>query len=427
MGFIKLGSVIKFIPEPVIVGFTAGIGVIIFVGQWKDFFGLPTHLPLDMPFYQKIWALIAALPQLDWPTTGLAVLSVLLVIITPRFLKRVPGPLVAMVVVTGLQAIFHFKTVITLGKAFGGIPRHLPHFALPNLALLHTDILWPAFTIALLGAIESLLSAAAADGMANTRHNSNQELVGQGLANLIAPFFGGFAATGAIARTATNIRNGGNSPLAAIVHSIVLIAVLVLLAPLANNIPLCSLAAILFVVAFNMSDIPHFMHIIRRAPRADMLILLITFLLTVLTNLVIGVNVGVVLAMVFFIRRMHQFVGVKLVVYDPAKLPENTLVYSIQGPFFFGAAEKIEHALAVTHTDPKRIIFSFKNVPFMDMTGLETFDEIVQHYYERGVVIYLCEANAKVCYKLSHVGILKWVAEKKIFNSIEEIESIFKH
>ena len=421
MGFCKLGNVIKFIPEPVIVGFTSGIGVIIFVGEWKDFFGLPTHLPLELPFYQKLWALMTALPHLNWPTTALAVLSALLVILSPKFLKRVPGPLVAMVVAMVLQTIFHFQSVNTLGKAFGGIPRHLPHFAWPDFTLIHATLIWPAFTIALLGAIESLLSAAAADGMANTRHDSNQELIGQGLANIIAPLFGGFAATGAIARTATNIRNGGNSPLAAIVHAIVLILVLVLLAPLASHIPLCTLAAILFVVAYNMSDIPHFMHIVRRAPLADVMILLTTFLLTVLTNLVIAVNIGVLLAMIFFIRRMHQFAGVELTTYNPAQLPADTLVCSIQGPFFFGAAEKIEHALAVTSTDPKIIIFRLRNVPFMDMTGLETFEEIIQQYRRRGIKVYLCEANTKVSHKLANIGLLRWVEEKKIFNSIEEI------
>jgi sulfate permease, SulP family len=421
MGLMRLGSVIKFIPEPVIVGFTSGIGVIIFVGEWKDFFGLPTHLPLGMPFYQKIGYLIAALPHLDGVTTALAMLTLLLVIITPQFLKRIPGPLVAMVVVMVLQAIFHFKTVNTLGKAFGGIPRHFPHFALPDFTVLSINLLWPAFTVALLGAIESLLSATAADSMANTRHDSNQELMGQGLANIIAPLFGGFAATGAIARTATNIRNGGNSPIAAITHAVVLILVLVLLAPLASNIPLCTLAAILFVVAYNMSDIPHFLHIARHAPRADVTILLATFLLTVFTNLVIAVNIGVLLAMIFFIRRMHQFVEVEFTTDHPTPLPEGTLVCSIQGPFFFGAAEKIERALAITHTDPKAVIFRLRNVPFIDMTGLGTFDEIIQHYGERGIRVYLCEANARVTRKLTQIGLLRRVVSEKVFHSLEEI------
>lgn len=432
MGLIKLGSVIKFIPDPVIVGFTSGIGVIIFVGEWKDFFGLSIHLPLDIHFYQKIIELIKALPHLNLVTTELACMSLLLILITPKFLKRIPGPLVAMVVVTVLQAIFHFKNVATLGSTFGGIPQHLPHFQLPAIRFNHgLDLIGAAFTIALLGAIESLLSATAADGMAGTRHNSNQELIGQGLANIFAPLFGGFAATGAIARTATNIRNGGNSPLAAIIHSLVLVLVLVLLAPLAANIPLCTLAAILFVVSYNMSDIPHFIRMVKHAPHYDVLILLVTFLLTVFTNLVVAVNVGVILAMLFFVRRMHQSVTIEqqktetlqpeLTAIGMPVLPQDMLIYSIQGPFFFGAAEKIEHALAATHTDPQTIIFRLKDVPFIDMTGLETFNELIEHYRKRGVEVYLCEANPTVGRKLTNMGILNFISENKIFHSFAEL------
>lgn len=432
MGFAKLGGVIKFIPDPVIVGFTTGIGVIIFVGEWKDFFGLSIHLPLDAHFYQKIATLVKALPQLNWMTTGLASLSLLLILMTPKFLKRIPGPLVAMLVVTALQAIFHFKDVATIGSVFGAIPQHLPQLGFPTMTFSHTlDLIGPAFTIALLGAVESLLSATAADGMANTRHNSNQELIGQGLANIFSPLFGGFAATGAIARTATNIRNGGNSPIAAIVHSIVLILVLVLLAPLAANIPLCTLAAILFVVAYNMSDVPHFIRIVKRAPSYDVLVLVMTFLLTIFTNLVIAVNVGVIIAMLFFVRRMYQSVTIEqqepaalqaeLVTGGMPILPEDMIVYTIQGPFFFGAAEKIEHTLAATHADPKIIIFRLKDVPFMDMTGLETFNELIEHYHKRGVEVYLCEANPKVVRKLTNVGILHWIVENRVFSKFIEI------
>lgn len=432
MGFVKLGSVIKFIPDPVIVGFTSGIGVIIFVGEWKDFFGLAIHLPLDAHFYQKIFELIKALPHLNLVTTGLAGLSLLLVLITPRFLKHIPGPLTAMLVVTALQTIFHFKYVATIGSTFGGLPPHLPHPQWPMMTFNHSlDLIGPAFTIALLGAVESLLSATAADGMAGTRHNSNQELIGQGLANIFAPLFGGFAATGAIARTATNIRNGGNSPIAAIFHSIVLILILVLLAPLAANTPLCTLAAILFVVAYNMSDIPHFIRTIKHAPRYDVLILLVTFLLTIFTNLVVAVNVGVILAMLFFVRRMHQSVIVEqqkpealqteLATNGIPILPKDVMVYAIQGPFFFGVAEKIEHALAAIHADPKVIIIRLKDVPFIDMTGLETFNELIEHYHKRGVAVYLCEANPTVVRKLTKVGILHWIAENRVFSSIVEI------
>jgi SulP family sulfate permease len=434
MGITKLGNVIKYIPDPVIVGFTSGIGVIIFVGEWKDFFGLSVHLALDAHFHQKIWNLIKALPFLNLTTTAIAVLSLLLVILTPKFIKRIPGPLVAMIVATALQMFFHFKNVATLGSTFGGISKNLPQFHLPNITFNQAlDLISPAFTIALLGAIESLLSATAADGMAGTRHNSNQELIGQGLANIVSPLFGGFAATGAIARTATNIRNGGNSPIAAIVHSLLLILVIVLLAPLAANIPLRTLAAILFVVAYNMSDVPHFIHMIKYAPRYDVFVLLVTFLLTIFINLVVAVNVGVILAMMFFIRRMNQSVTVEQQTHDGIQaelqsnglttLPADTLVYTIQGPFFFGAAEKIERALAFTSVEPKIVIFRLKAVPFMDMTGLETFQELIEQYHKRGVKIYICEANVKVSQKLISLGILQWLAGQRIFTNLQEVLS----
>lgn len=431
MGIIKLGNVIKFIPDPVIVGFTSGIGIIIFVGEWKDFFGLSTHLSLDAHFHLKLLALIKAFPNLDLATTGLACLSLFLIWVSSKLLKRIPGPLVAMVVATTLQAIFQFKTVATLGSTFGGISQVLPQFHLPSIKLADAlNLIGPAFTIALLGAIESLLSATAADGMSKTRHHSNQELIGQGLANIFSPLFGGFASTGAIARTATNIRNGGNSPIAAIVHSIFLILVILLLSPLAKDIPLCSLAAILFVVAYNMSDIPHFIHMSKHAPRYDLLVLFTTFFLTIFTNLVVAVNVGVILAMLLFIRRMSQFVSVEKqdhemlngeLISKGLTLPKDTIVYSIQGPFFFGVAEKIEHALAITHSDPKNIIFRLRDVPFIDITGLQTFSEIIEEFHKRGVTVYLCEANPNVTRKIIRIGIARWISGGRIFDTLIEI------
>jgi len=430
MGIIKLGSVIKYIPDPVIVGFTSGIGVIIFVSEWKDFFGLPVHLALNAKFHIKLIALIKAIPHFDIATTALAILSLFLVWITPKLLKRIPGPLVAMVVATLLQSLFQSKTVATIGSTFGGISSVLPKFHFPLIDLNHTlNLVGPAFTIALLGSIESLLSATAADGMAKTRHNSNQELIGQGLANIFSPLFGGFAATGAIARTATNIRNGGNSPLAAIVHSIFLFLVILILSPLAKDIPLSALAAILFVVAYNMSDIPHFIYITKHAPRHDVLILFTTFLLTIFTNLVVAVNIGVILAMLLFIRRMSQLVTIEKQDHEVLDnefkekgltLPKETVIYSIQGPFFFGVAEKIERAFAITHSDPKIIIFRLKDVPFMDMTGLQTFHEIIQEFHKRKVLVYLCEANYRVKQKLTNIGIQTWICGGRIFDTISE-------
>src|SRR3990167_7584569 len=307
MGFSKLGNVIQFIPDPVIVGFTSGIGVIIFVGEWKDFFVLSVNFPLNAPFYEKCSTLISALPHLDITTTGLAVLSLFSMIFAPKLIKKLPGPLVAMLLATLLQMIFHFPSVATIGSVFGKIPQSLPHFHMITLSLSTlTNLIGAAFTIALLGAIESLLSAAASDGLTGYRHHANQELIGQGVANIAAPLFGGFAATGAIARTVANIRNGGNSPIAAITHSAALVVIIIFLAPYAANIPLCALAAILFVVAYNMSDVKRFLHISKHAPRADMVVLMTTFLLTVLTNLVIAVCVGVMLSIILRKMATHQ-------------------------------------------------------------------------------------------------------------------------
>ncbi len=417
MGLAKMGGVIRFIPAPVVVGFTAGIGVIIFVGQWRDFFGLPQ--PGGEHFHDKLWHLLLSLPQAHWPTLGLAALGLALVLLTPRvkWLARVPGPLVAMVVVTLLQAAVQLPGVATIGSAFGGIPTGLPEFALPQLSLAQAiALIGPAFTIAMLGSIEALLSAVVADGMAGTRHDSNQELVGQGLANIVSPLFGGFAATGAIARTATNIRNGATSPLAGIMHALTLVAVLLFLAPLASGIPLAVLAAILFVVAWNMSEARHFAHLMKTAPRADRVILLITFLLTVFADLVVAVNVGMILAILHFLRRMADSVETQpvneaelqaeLAQLGLPSLPRGLLVYEIAGPMFFGAVENFERALAQTHTEPQALVIRLRRVPFMDITGIQTLDEVVGKLRARGVQVVLCEANERVKAKLERAQVI---------------------
>ena len=422
MGMSRMGAVIKFIPAPVIVGFTAGIGVVIFVGQWQDFLGLPTVE--GRHFHQKLWHLIEVLPQLHLATTALALFSLLLVVFSSRIrgLQRVPGPLLAMVAATLLQTLFRFEGVATIGSTFGGIPLGLPHFSLPSATPARViELIGPAFTIAMLGAIESLLSAVVADGMAGTKHDSNQELIGQGIANVVAPLFGGFPATGAIARTATNIRNGGSSPLAGIVHGLTLVATLLFLAPLAANIPLAALAAILFVVAYNMSEMKHFARIVRRAPRADVAILIITFLLTVFADLVIAVNIGVILAILQFMRRMAASVEVQQMSSQELKLellnqglmdlPKGLLVYEIDGPFFFGAVENFERALLQTHTDPRILILRLRRVPFTDITGLQLLEEVTVKLQKRGVMVMLCEANSRVHAKLVKAGILEWLHE----------------
>ncbi len=430
LGVARMGAVIKFIPRPVIIGFTAGIGVIIWVSQWKDFFGLPAvdggH------FHEKLWGLIQVLPQLSPATTFLALISLLLVLYTSRIphCQRVPGPLVALVLITVVQSIFQFEGVATIGSTFGEIPRGLPSFALPELTLGRVvELIGPAFAIAMLGAIESLLSAVVADGMAGTRHNSNQELVGQGIANIAAPLFGGIAATGAIARTATNIRNGGNSPLAGIVHCATLVLVVLFLAPYAVNVPLATLAAILFVVAWNMSEARHFIHLVRRAPRADVVILLVTFGLTVFADLVVAVNIGVVLAMLHFLRRMASSVMVNRQSDDElqkefayqggVQLPSDVLVYTVEGPLFYGAIESFEQALHDTGTDPRVLIVRLKHVPFIDATGLQALESVIDGLHRRGVQVMLTEVNARVRNKLVKMQLASKLGAENLTDSFE--------
>jgi sulfate permease, SulP family len=431
LGFARMGAIIKFIPDPVIVGFTAGIGVIICVGQWKDFFGLPNSS--GEHFHDKLWGLLQTLPQLNPTTTALAVFSLLAVIFTPKLpgFKRVPGPLVALFAATVLQAVFHFEGVATIGSAFGGIPRGLPSLHWPEVTAAKViELIGPAFTIAMLGAIESLLSAVVADGMAGTRHDPNQELIGLGIANIAAPLFGGFAATGAIARTATNVRNGGTSPLGGIVHVVTLVLIVVFLAPLAVHVPLAVLAAILFVVAWNMSEVRHFAKMVKRAPRADVAILLVTFGLTVFADLVVAVNIGVILAMLQFLRRMAASVEVRQATELELQnefansgftaLPIGVLVYLVEGPFFFGAVENFERALASTHTDPRVLIVRLLRVPFIDITGLQTLEEVIRDLHKRHVRVMLTEANPRVHGKLEKAEIIALVGSENVFDQFPD-------
>ena len=421
-GAARLGAVIKFIPNPVIVGFTAGIGVIIFVGQWKDFLGL-SPAPSGLHFHEKIIVLIQALPTLNLATTGMALFALCILIVGPRYLKRIPAPLVAMVVITLLQSLFHFQGVATIGTAFGGIPQKLPSFALPTVGFAQIlSLVGPAFTIALLGAIESLLSAVVADGMAGTKHNSNQELIGQGIANIVAPLFGGFASTGAIARTATNIRNGATSPLSGVVHSVFLILVILLLSPLASSIPLCCLSAILFVVAWNMSEIPHFIRLVRGSPAPDVAVLLITFGLTVFVDLVVAVNVGVILAALLFMRRMALAVRIDPVIEGadlaPGSLPAGVVIYNIEGPLFFGAAEKLERTLAHIQRPATTLILRLGHMPFLDATGISAIEEIIADFLEHGAAVILAEVRPNVLLKLERAGLLRQLGAENVAETL---------
>ncbi|MFN4161014.1 MAG: SulP family inorganic anion transporter [Stenotrophomonas sp.] len=418
MGWARLGAMIRFIPDPVIVGFTAGIGVIIWVGQWQYFFGLPA--PGAGPFYLKTWLLLQSFGHLHPATTAIGLLSLALALWGARIpgLTRVPGPLLAMLVATVAVQALHLEGVATIESTFGAIPRTLPALQFPDAHFDRWVALLPsAFTIAMLGAIESLLSAVVADGMAGTRHDPNQELIGQGVANILSPLFGGIAATGAIARTATNIRNGGTSPLAGIVHGLVLLLILLVFAPYAGKVPLAALAAILFVVAWNMSEAHRFLRLLRNGPRADAGILVITFVLTILTDLVVAVNIGVILAMFQFMRRMST--AVEVVEHGPHSLreqlaqaglqalPAGVAVYAIDGPFFFGSVDSLERALSWSRQPPRHVLLWLERMPLIDATGLKRLESTVAALHQRGVKVVLCGANPRVLRKLARARLVR--------------------
>jgi len=431
MDLVRFGAVIKYIPDPVIVGFTSSIAVIIWVGQWKDFFGLKPE-PGAEHFHEKVWDLAVAFPGMHLETTLLAVFTLLAVIYSPRIFKRIPSPLVAMVAATVIQASFEFKGVATIGSAFGGIPQSLPKFEfLPIRFSQMLQLIGPAFTIALLGAIESLLSAVVADNMTGAKHNSNQELVGQGIANIFSPLFGGFASTGAIARTATNIRNGGSSPLAGIVHTITLVVIVLIFAPLASHIPLCALSAILFVVAYNMSEMHRFSHMVRTAPRADVVVLLITFLLTIFTDLVAAVNIGVMLAALLFMKRMSEAVSIRRqtieeLIHETGDksfiLPANVAIYTMEGPFFFGVTERLMSALEEVQIHADVLVLRMKNVPVIDASGLQTFWDLMKNCERNDTRLILSEIRPNILEKMQRAEITQKLGSENIISDIRSLQ-----
>jgi len=335
----------------------------------------------------------------------------------------------ALVLATCAQAIFQFETVATIGSTFGEIARGLPALAWPPITFERViSLVGPAFAIAMLGAIESLLSAVVADNMSGGRHHSNQELIGQGIANVLAPLFGGIAATGAIARTATNIRNGGNSPLAGIVHALTLIAIILVLAPYAANVPLAVLAAILFVVAWNMSGVRYFVRMARQAPRSDVAVLFITFFLTVLVDLVVAVNIGVIVAMLLFLRRMAGSVKVKR--HDNAALqrefawaagvadlPDGISVYGVEGPLFYGAAEDVERVLSELQPLPAVLIVRLQHVPFIDATGLRALEDAINSLQRQKVCVIFCEMNDYVKRRFEKMHLVNKVGQHNVLET----------
>ena len=397
MGLLKLGSLIKFIPYPVTSGFTSGIAVIIFIGQLKEFLGFEAVMPRHTP--HQIATIVMNLAHIHLATLGIGVLALVILIGWPKRWRRVPSSIVAVLVCTVVAQAMQLE-VATIGSKFGGIPRGLPELTMPKLSFdQFQSLLIPAFTIAMLGAIESLLSAIVADGMIESRHDSNQELVGQGIANIVCPFFGGISATGAIARTATNIRSGAQTPVAGLVHSITLLVIMLVAAPWAKFIPLTALSAVLIMVAYRMGEWENFSEL-AHSTKSDFGVLVITFALTVIFDLTIAVGVGLSMAAVLFVKRMEEISQIRLVTPDSdmdlgsgsirgKDIPAGVLVYRIEGPFFFGAAEKLETALERYSTMPRVVIFRMRNVPAVDASGLHALEIMLDKFHRKGTQLIL--------------------------------------
>lgn len=437
LGIARLGGLIQFVPHPVTTGFTAGIAVVIATLQLRDFLGLDTG-PMPAHYLERVATLARALPTAHLPEVAIGSITLATLLAWPRLLPRlatsVPGPLVALVLATllaeALRAVAPELAVATIasrftfergGETIAGIPNLPPMFALPwtlpaadghalvpSFALLR-ELVPAAFTIAMLGAIESLLSSVIADGMTGTRHDPDTELLAQGAGNLLAPFFGGFAATGAIARTATNIRAGARTPMAALFHAAFVLAAVLALAPALGHLPMTALAAMLLLVAWNMSELKHFGHVLRVAPRSDVAVLLICFGLTVIFDMVIAVSVGILLAALLFMRRMAEISDVRLVgpEHDPIlpPLPKGVLVYDLSGPLFFGAAQKAMSALDAVQAHVSTVLLDVRDVPIMDATGLVNLESAIERLRRSGVRVILGGVQPQPAEVLARAGI----------------------
>ena len=401
MGAMHLGRLIEFIPHPVTTGFTAGIATVIATLQIKDVLGLPIARLPDS-YFEKIEAMWGARRGVSVAERGVAALTIALLILWPRVTKKFPAPLVAIVVVAALATVltsawpaFHVATIgsrfhtLVAGRETPGIPQVPPLPMLPWGPSGMTfgrvrELLSPALAIAMLGAIESLLSAVVADAMTGKKHDPNAELVGLGLGNIVAPFFGGIAATGALARTATNIRAGATSPLAAVIHSVFLLTAILLAAPLVAYVPMASLAALLLLVAWNMSDVRHFTHVVRVAPGSDVAVLLICFGLTVVFDMVVAIGVGVVLAALLFMKRMSELTSSRVLAPSSSEdqtrsVPDGVCVYEIAGPLFFGAAQRAMGAIETAGVGARVVVLALGSVSVIDATGLVALESAIQH------------------------------------------------
>jgi len=433
LGLAGLGGAIKFIPFPVITGFTAGIAVVIFSGQIKDLLGLAMG-PVPAEFVDKWRSFGQHFDSFNPAALGVAVAAVLIIQLWPRLSRRIPGPFVALVVTTAVVHLFHLN-VETIGARFGVISGGLPVPRLPYVTWeTGRQLVQPAITIALLGAIESLLSAVVADGMIGGHHRSNVELVAQGVANVASPLFGGIPATGAIARTATNVRNGGRTPVAGIVHSATLLLVTVFFGRWAALIPMATLAAILVVVSYHMAGWQTFVSELR-APRSDVIVLLLTFLLTVFVDLTAAVEVGLVAAAFLFMKRMAEVTNVSAITREFAEetapdsplyarpdreIPPGVQIYAIDGPFFFGAAEKFKETLGTVAGRPHALVLIMRNVSAIDSTGLHALRDMIQRFRAGGTAVIVVGIHAQPMVALERAGMVELLGKDNLVGTIDE-------
>lgn len=428
MGLFHFGDLIKFIPKTITIGFTLGIAIGIVVGQIKDFLGLNMGA-VPAEFLTKLVAYSHNLGSINYITLAIGILALLIQIFWPKVSKKIPGSLVAIIVTTLLVAIFKLP-VKTIGDLYT-IKAGLPSFSMPVLSFsLVREMILPAFTIAMLAAIESLLSAVVSDGMIGSKHKSNAELVGQGVGNILSALFGGIPATGAIARTAANVKNGGRTPVAGMVHALTLLLILLFLMPYASYIPMSCLAAILIIVGYNMSGWRTFVRIIKTAPKSDIAVLIITFLLTLFFDLVIAIEFGMVLAAFLFLKRMSDIAEVRQWTYigssedeklsedvDLKYVPKNTIVYEVFGALFFGAANVFT---SFKHEEGKNVlILRMRNVPVMDISGVEALEEILETCKKRNLTLILSHVNEQPYHAMEKAGFVEKIGAENICENID--------
>jgi SulP family sulfate permease len=428
MAVTGLGTAVKYIPRPVTIGFTNGIAILIASTQIKDFLGLETGA-VPSEFVLRMRSLADSLGSVHWPALLIAISSLAIILLLPRLTKRIPGSIVALVLATIAVAAFGLP-VETIGSKFGGIPTGLPHFSLPQVRPeLIVPLLPAAVTVAMLAAIESLLSAVVADGMSGDRHNSNVELLAQGIANLAVPFVGGIPATGAIARTATNIRSGARTPMSGMVHALTLVVILLVAAPLARYIPLATLAAILFVVAYNMSEWREVRTILKLS-KADIIVWVMTFALTVLADLTVAVEIGMLFAALLYIYRVSQTTTVAPVteeyiedgrphVLQDKLLPPYVLVLRIHGPFLFGATEKLSEATFNVDSLPPVVILRLRNMTAIDATGLHELEKLTERLRAKGKTLLMCGARSQPQQLLRQSAFLRYLGEENMLPHVE--------